>query len=101
MTHLQEQLDELELLESMFSSPGEFEIEDKVAHAQAEAFLRQLTLNAPRPKSLTCKLFIPINAHQDSDDEGENDCSSATEGKAEIEQLVSYSINISVRLVPR
>lgn len=92
--HLQEHLDELGLLESMFSSSGEFEIEDSTSYKQAEDYLQQL---APQPpNALSCKLCVPISAHQDSDDEeGEED---AVEGA---EQEVPYSITIFIRLPSR
>ena len=89
---LQEQVDELGLLESMFASPGEFEVEDRESYQQAEAYLQKL---APRPpNSLSCKLCVPINAQQDSDEEevGGGDAGAA---------VSPYSITISIRLPPR
>ena len=90
--HLQEHLDELGLLESMFSSPGEFEIENSAPYKQAEDYLQQL---APRPpNSLSCRLCIPISAQQDSDEE------EGEEG-AEAERILSappYSVTIAIRL---
>lgn len=97
MTHLQEQVDELGLLESVFSSPGEFEIQDKASHQQAEAYLEQLTPHPPQ--YLSCLLCIPIKPHQHSDDEVSSDgeCEASVGNVGE----ESYSINISVRLPPR
>lgn len=93
MTHLQEQVDELDLLESVFSSPGEFEIQDKASYQQAEAYLKQLSPDYP--KAISCRLCIPISAHQPSGDEDSDE-----EGE-ETQALPSYSIDISVRLSSR
>lgn len=96
MTRLQEQIDELELLESVFSAPGEFQIEDRASYEQAEAYLKQLAPDPP--KYLSCRLCILINAHQCSDDEGSDseDCSNSE--NAGTDPLTSYSVTISVRL---
>lgn len=90
MAHLQEQLDELEVLESMFSSPGEFEIEDRDSHERAIAYLKSLAPDPP--KYLSCRLCIPVNAQHDSDDEEE---SSRAEG------FPPHAVNISIRLPTR
>ncbi len=97
MTHLQDQVDELDLLESVFSSPGEFEIEDRCSHDQA---LRYLSDSAPHPpKTLSCILNIPINPHQDSEDEDDDDDGGASGGGQCAES--SYIISISIRLMER
>lgn len=96
MTRLQEQLEELELLESVFSGPGEFQIEDRLSHERAQAYLGQLTSDPP--KNLSCRLVVPINAHQESDDEGSGDEDGPRAGA---EPLISYSVTISVRLGTR
>jgi len=95
MTHLQEQWDELCLLESMFSSPGEFEIQDKASYQQAEAYLQQLTFDPP--KYLSCLLRIPISSHQQSDEEADSDEEAEASGKTELVR----SVNVSMRLPPR
>lgn len=92
MTHLQEQLDEFELLESVFSAPGEFEVEDRASHSQAAAHIQQLTPDIP--KSLSCVLNIPINAHLDSEDDEENEASSSS-----VVQFVRISIRVTARSV--
>ena len=96
MTHLQDQTDELELLESMFSSPGEFEIEDRSSHEQAAAYLQHLTPDPP--KTLSCVLHIPVNAHQDSDDE---DIDDDDESVSRSVLPAAHTINISLRLLAR
>lgn len=99
MTRLQEQLDELDLLESVFSAPGEFEIEDRESKEKAEAFLNQLTSNPPG--HLSCRLCIPVNAHHDSGDEGSDVEDNADSKGASGEHGHSYSVNISLRLSNR
>ena len=96
MTRLQDQLDELDLLESVFSAPGEFEIEDRESKEKAEAFVNQLTSNPPG--YLSCRLCIPVSAHHDSGDEGSDVEEGADSGGASAD---SYSVNISVRLSSR
>lgn len=92
MTRLQEQVDELALLESMFSCLGEFQIEDQDSQEQAEAFLRRLAPDPP--KCLSCRLCISTSAHQGSD--VEEDCSDDGAGPSS-----SFTIHISVRLPSR
>lgn len=88
MTHLREQVEELELLESVFSAPGEFQIDDTASYERAQAYLKQQTSDPP--KNLSFQLVLPINAHQDSDEE--EDCP-----RARVDPVV-YSIAISIRL---
>lgn len=99
MPRLQDQLDEVALLESMFSAPGEFQIEDRISHEQAEAYVNHLTPDPP--KCLSFRLCVPINAHHYSDDEGSSDDEGASCANAESEPLVSHSVRISVRLPSR
>lgn len=94
MTHLQDQLDEFLLLESVYSSPGEFEIQDEASHRQAEAYLQGATPHPP--KALSCLLRIPISAHHRSDDEDSEGEDDAVAGDAP-----SHSVAISVRLPSR
>jgi hypothetical protein len=95
MTRLQEQLDELDLLESVFSSPGEFVVEDGTSREQAEGFVKLLSPDPPR--QLCCRLHIPVSAHRDSEGDGSDDeeCVSS----ASTEHV--YSVTISFRLSNR
>jgi hypothetical protein len=93
-TNLEQQIDELEFLQSMYSAPGEFKIEDQVSYQQALAYVQQQTSEAP--KTLSSGLHIPINAHQDSDD----DVEEAT-GPAAETTTVQYYIDISIRMPNR
>ena len=89
-TNLEQQVDELELLQSMFSAPGEFQIEDQATFDQASAFLRDLT--PASPGRLSCSLHIPIDAHQP---EGPPQASG---GDSSTNQHI---MNISIRLPHR
>ena len=64
-SRLEQQSDELELLQSMFSAPGEFQIDDQTSYDQVSSFLRSLTPDAPG--RLSCSLHIPIEAHHHHD----------------------------------
>lgn len=62
----QAQLDEIELLQSMYSSPGEFHIEDSVSYERTLAYCGQL---APEPaQSLSFGLTLTLT-RLDSDSE--------------------------------
>lgn len=88
---LEQQVDELEFLQSMYSAPGEFKIEDQASYQQAVAHLQHLTPDAP--KVLSCSLHIPIDAHQDTGDEGEEACAGNTD--------IQHHVDISIRLPNR
>ena len=93
-TNLEQQIDELEFLQSMYSAPGEFKIEDQVSYQQALAYVQQLTPEAP--KTLSSSLNIPVNAHQDSEDEDD----VAREPTAE-NTTVQHYVDISIRMPNR
>lgn len=108
MAHLQEQLEELELLESMFSYPGEFQIEDSASYDLAAAFVKNLAPDPP--KCISCRVNIPIDARHDTDDEVDDDNDAEDEGgdksKEEAaekgkEEVTSHTVNISLRLPTR
>ena len=58
---LEQQVDELELLQSIFSVPGEFQIEDHASFESVSLFLKDLTPGIPG--RLNYSLHIPIDAH--------------------------------------
>ena len=89
-TNLEQQMDELELLQSVFSAPGEFQIEDQATFDQASAFLRDLT--PATPGRLSCSLHIPIGAHQP---EGPPEASGGDGSTSQ------HILNISIRLPHR
>ena len=92
-SNLEKQIDELEFFQSMYSAPGEFKIEDQSSYQQAVAYMQQLTPEAP--KTLSSSLHIPVNAHQDSDDEGEGTRESAENA------TLQYFVDISIRMPNR
>ena len=66
MSRLEEQLEELEVLQAMFFSPGEFEIEDKSSYDKAGRLSRRSSLESP--KILSLKFRLLVSAKQDSDE---------------------------------
>lgn len=61
-SRLELQLDELDLLESVFSGEGEFEVGDAAVREQARAHARGLTPIAPG--RLSCALHISVRSSQ-------------------------------------
>ncbi len=59
---LEQQLDEMELLQSMFSSPGEFQIDDQSSFEQASHFRNGLVPGIPG--RLSYSLHILVDAQQ-------------------------------------
>lgn len=55
---IEQQVDEIELLESMFSQQGEFSLEDQDALSLAKAFLSGLTTSPPLSLSFTVRLEV-------------------------------------------
>ncbi len=100
MSRLEEQLDELEVLEAMFSSPGEFEIDDTFSYEQAKAFVNKSSADPP-PGALSCKLRISVTeASQDSDAEDEEQDSRAPEAAPTASHNVEISLRLPNRLFP-
>lgn len=92
--NLEQQIDELEFLQSMYSAPGEFKIEDQASYQQALAYVQQLAPEAP--KTLSSSLLIPVNAHQDSEDEDEETREPAAENTT-----IQHYVDISIRMPNR
>lgn len=84
--NLEQQVDELELLQSIFSAPGEFQVDDQSSYDQVSAFLKDLAPDTPG--RLSCKLHIPIDAHQPENEHERTDASAA----------VPLTVDISIRL---
>ena len=93
IVNLEQQLDELEFLQSMYSAPGEFRIEDQSSYQQALAYVQRLSPDAP--KILSSSLHIPITAHQDSEDEEEVPPDGA------VNKAIEYNVDISIRMPNR
>ncbi len=62
---LEQQVDELELLQSIFSAPGEFQIDDQTSFERVSVFLKDLIPGVPG--RLSYSLHIPIDAHHSED----------------------------------
>ena len=88
--NLEQQVDEFELLQSVYSALGEFQIEDQLSYDKATAYLKQLIPDPPA--ALSCKINILVDAHLHSDDEDETTTSSPA---------AQYSVTITVRLPNR
>ena len=101
MAHLQEQLEELEVLESMFSSPGEFKIEDRASYDQAIASLSNLAMQPP--KCLVCSVCISIKHYDSEEDDSEEEEGHAIGGVAgkRRDAITTHSVKISFRLPTR
>ena len=72
---LEQQLDELELLQSVFSRPEEFSA-DPLAMEGATAWVRRLTAEAPAAR-LSCSLHLSVDLHCSR--ESDEDCGSIAE----------------------
>jgi len=95
MSRLQEILEELEVLEAMFSSPGEFEIEDRDSYDRAKACVKKLSPEVP--PSLSCRLHLSVSGDsQDSDDDEEEDGEHSS-----LLESISHLVDISLRLPKR
>ena len=60
MSPLEEQLEELEVLQAIVFSPGEFEIEDRSSFDKAVTYVKKLSLEPL--KILSCKLRLLVSA---------------------------------------
>ena len=94
MSHLKEQLEELEVLQAMFSSPGEFEN----SYDKAVTYVKKLSIEPP--KILSCELRLLVSANQDSDEEGDEDEDVLKLAQAE-SLPVTHEADVSLRLPAR
>lgn len=96
--NLEQQVDEIELLQSMYSSPGEFQFHDQAAYEQAVSYTRELC--AEPPGTVSVKVFILINTHHDPAPTEETACGrpvlSGSTARAE-----EYRLEIFFRLSNR
>lgn len=92
--NLEQQIDEFELLQCMFSGPGEFQVDDETSYDQVIAFLKDLTPHSPGRLSFSVHILIDAQ-HQPLDSESELSGSPA-ESKA-----VQHTVDISFRLPHR
>ena len=96
MSRLEEQLEELEVLQAMFFSPGEFEIEDESSYDKAMRYVKKLSLEPL--KILPCKLRLLVSANQDSDEDGDEDTLKLVQAKS---LPVTHAADVSLRLPAR
>ena len=70
--NLEQQIDEFELLQSMFSGPGEFQVDDEASYDQVIAYVKALTPNTPARLRFTVHILVdarpPLDSEQDSVD---------------------------------
>ena len=89
MEAVEQQLDELELLQSVFSQPGEFSADRAVIETSA-AWTRGLTTETPVSR-LSCRLNLSVDRHpaagEDSDEEGED---GSRDGSADISMTLPH-----------
>ena len=92
--NLEQQIDEFELLQSMFSGPGEFQVDDEASYDQVTAFLRDLTPHTPGRLRFTVHIVVdtypPLQSEQDSVDD------TAAGSKS-----IQHSVDISFKLPHR
>lgn len=88
---LEQQLDELELLQSVFSQPGEYTT-DQASVAHASAWLRRLTEDAPSSR-LSCTLHLSVDATNTDEQDGDATSPSHT--------VVQCNVDVSMTLPHR
>lgn len=93
MTCLEQQLDELDLLQSVFSQPGEYDT-DQATVDRATAWVQRLTAESPTNR-LSCTLHLTVDAmHCELEDN-----TSATDDASSLDRsAVQCTVNISMTL---
>ena len=90
---LEQQLDELDMLQSVFSQPGEYTTDDQTVLEQAAARIKGLTDQKPVGR-LSCTLHLLVDAHH-YEDGGE---SASSEAASSVPTPLQCSVDISMRL---
>ena len=90
---IEQQLDELDLLQSVFSQPGEYTTDDQTVLERAMARVKRLT-DQPPVGRLSCSLHLLVDVHS-RDDDGEGVGSDTTSPGPTATQC---SVDISMRL---
>jgi len=92
--NLEQQIDEFELLQSMFSGPGEFQVDDEASYDQVIAYVKALTPNTPARLRFTVHILVdarpPLDSEQDSVD-----------GAVTGSKTVQHGVDISFKLPHR
>lgn len=68
MDNLSAQLEEIEFLQSVYSEPGEFVIEDEEAHSLAVSYVNESQLKAPSTLSYSIHLIVDVIDGNDEND---------------------------------
>jgi len=87
---LEQQLDELELLQSVFSEPGEFHTDDQTVVDHATAYVKGLADEVPN--RLACGVHLTVDAVPDKEDEEE---------KANYTTNAQCTVDIAIRMSHR
>lgn len=69
MENLQAQLDEIELLQSMYSAPGEFSIVDSASYEQTLAYCQQLVAEPAQSLSFALTLILTLTPSESEEEE--------------------------------
>lgn len=85
---LEQQLDELELLQSVFSEPGEFHTDDQAVVDHATAYVKGLTDETPN--RLACGVHLTVDAVSGKDDEEEETYSTSARCTVDIAIRMSH-----------
>ena len=98
---IEQQLDELELLQSVFSQPGEFSA-DQVTIETSTAWLRGLTSEAPVSR-LSCTLHLSVDPSPrgDGEDSDEEDGGRDVSAEASCRGAEQCTLDISMTLPHR
>ena len=94
---VEQQLDELELLGSVFSQPGEFTA-DQVALEGATAWVRRITEDPPSVR-LSCNLHLAVETREyegERDEDGEEAVAEST-CRGEQQCIVEISMTLPLR----
>ena len=95
--NLEAQINEIELLQSVYSQPGEFKIEDEDAYLLAEAFINGSALSPPNTLSFTVHLRIMDEEedHEGNDIVTEVSCRAQNSYPTEFPEVYVRSDNFS------
>lgn len=96
---LEQQLDELDLLQSVFSQPGEYAT-DQTSVDHANAWVRRLTAEAPVSR-LSCTLHLTVDATNSDEGECSADGGSDDDTTSPSRTAVQCSVDISMTLPHR
>lgn len=97
---LEQQLDELDLLQCVFSQSGEFNTDDQAVWDQATAFVKRLTSQPPRGR-LSCSLHLQVSVPMQEDEGDEGACAGNSEAISCDAPEAQCKVDICMRLPHR